>query len=330
MVPNSVGKREVGMQLLDQYQRPRFQPEIVAEAYADPVTLSRLVETHGPYLCMSGQPGYDGFNLPPIPWFRVAWSSDDARDDDDLAAVMYNPVFVEAAKRVFNATIVRPQAAVLNLMGPMPAGPPHLDSPTFRGIQRGFGAPWLLSIMGTTGLFGRWAVPVAGALTWVYDEPDDGAYEYWPEGPRGPRSSLAGPFANRALVGDNDYMFHRVAPFGEEQLWANALEFSIHAQLDYRDGLACVVDDGEVKVTYAPHEIRASLLWRGLTFVDEADERRFDEHLDDLDLATIEAVFRQDLAERDEVAPSSSDVAHDKAWMDTLNRVYGYPIPDVT
>ena len=188
-----------------------------------------------------------------------------------------------------------------------------------------------MSLMGATGLFQRWLVPAAAALTWVYDVPDDGAYEYWPDGPSQPRASLAGPFGNRALIGDNDYMFHRVAPIGDRAKWALAKNFSIHARLEYRGSDACVVDiDSEVKVTYDASEIRASLLWRGLTFADADAERAYDEHLDGIDLATIERVFRDDLAGRGIEAPESKDVRKDPAWMAVLNEVYGFPQPDVS
>jgi hypothetical protein len=86
---------------------------------------------------------------------------------------------------------------------------------------------WLLALMGSTGLFHRRAVAVAAALIWVYDQPDDGAYEWWPQGPAEHRESVAGPFGNRALVGDNDYMFHRVGSIGDPAKWDLARKFSV-------------------------------------------------------------------------------------------------------
>jgi hypothetical protein len=126
-------------------------------------------------------------------------------------------------------------------------------------------------------------------------------------------------------------MFHRVAPIGDEALWAHLMTFSTHATLELRDDEALVVDpDGAVRVTYAASDIRCSLLWRGLTFADAEAERIYDDHLDDLDLATIEGIFREDLAERGEAAPESSDVVHDPEWQSRLNQVYGYISPDIS
>ena len=132
--------------------------------------------------------------------------------------------------------------------------------------------------------------------------------------------------------GDNDYMFHRVASIGDAEKWPLAQRFSIHARLEFRGDTACVVDGDEVAVTYNIGEVRASLLWRGLTFADANDDedRRFDEHLDDLDLGTIERVFRDDLGARGRQAPASHGIPAYPAWLAVLNETYGFTSPDVS
>ena len=318
------------MQLIDQYLRPRYQPEILDTAYAEPDTLRRLVATHGPYACMSGQPGYDGFGLPPMPWFRVVWAGSDATDDEDLNAVFHNPVFLEASKRVFEAEIVRPSAMVLNLMGPMPAGAAHLDVPTFRGLGRN-GAPiWLLSIMGSTGLFTRWAVPVAAAAHLGLRRSRRRCLRVLAHGPSQPRSSVTAPFGNHALVGDNDYMFHRVAPIGHAEKWPLAQRFSIHARLEYRGDTACVVDGDDVAVSYDTGEIHASLpvarsdlrRRQRRTSLRRAPRRPRPRH--------DRARLRDDLGARGRPAPASGDIPTDPTWLAVLNETYGFTSPDVS
>ena len=68
--------------------------------------------------------------------------------------------------------------------------------------------------MGTSGLFEQWRVVEVGAVSWFYDGPG-GAYDYWPSGLGGPMRSMRPPFANVALVADNDRMFHRIARVGD-------------------------------------------------------------------------------------------------------------------
>ena len=73
---------------------------------------------------------------------------------------------------------------MVNVMGPMAAGYRHADLPTYRGIPHQTPL-WFPMVMGVSGLFERWAVRVAGALTWFYDGAD-GEYEYWPQASTSP------------------------------------------------------------------------------------------------------------------------------------------------
>ena len=43
---------------------------------------------------------------------------------------------MEAARHLFGATVVRPTNLIVNVMGPMPAGGRHVDTPTFRGLSQ--------------------------------------------------------------------------------------------------------------------------------------------------------------------------------------------------
>ena len=57
-------------------------------------------------------------------------------------------------------------------------------------------------------------IRIATAVAWFY-EGEGGAFEYWPEGPGAAPARIDAPLDNRAVVGDNDVMFHRVATVGD-------------------------------------------------------------------------------------------------------------------
>jgi hypothetical protein len=101
------------------------------------------------------------------------------------------------------AQVVRPSSLIVNVMGPMRDGGTHVDAPTFRGLERGVAPLWLLVIMGMSRLFERWAVRVAGGLTWFYDR-SDGQFEYRPNGIDAPSEMEIGPYGNVALMADNE------------------------------------------------------------------------------------------------------------------------------
>ena len=95
--------------------------------------------------------------------------------------ILHNHRFIDAARALFGSSKIRPTFIVVNLNAPMPAGPTHVDVPTFRGVTRQqYPLGWLIA-MGRSELFERWRVIQAGAVSWFYDGPG-GNFEYWPKG----------------------------------------------------------------------------------------------------------------------------------------------------
>jgi hypothetical protein len=303
---------------------PVARPERIEPAFDDFAAVRDLVGRAGPYANLAGSSGYAGYRMASMPWFRSMWATDGRLLRQDAVDVLHNRPFVESSRRVFDAEIVRPHAIVVNLMGPMPAGVPHLDIPTFRGLEREKASPWLLSIIASSGLFEPWAVRVAGAICWFYTG-DGAGYEYWPDGPTAPSSIESGPFGNVALVGDNDLMFHRVRAIGDPGRYAAAEAYGGGSAVDRRDGAWVVTEDGTERARYPDREMRVSILWRGLVFPDGTAEHAFDAHLDDLDDSKIVDRFLEDLDTRGTHIGRPTDIVHDPAWVETLNATYGFP-----
>jgi hypothetical protein len=217
---------------------------------------------------------------------------------------------------------VRPATLLVNLMGPQAAGARHVDTPTFRGLKRSEVPVWLLVVMGSADLFEGWRVRVTGALTWFYGG-SDGAYEYWPQGVDGPAESARGPFRNVALVADNDLMPHRVGAIGDPDDFASRVTVAHDAEIAATDdGAWTITGSGGAPQLVDDTEVRVSILWKALTFVDAADARRFDEHEDDLDVATIVARFRADLADRGRPVEEPRDLFTDPDWSRALTSTY--------
>ena len=300
---------------------PRYQPELIDPAYDDPDAVRRVVEQAGPYPNLAGAAGYAGFQLPTMAWWRSTLGPAARESLPGSSAVLDNPHFIEAARRVFESEVVRPTSVTINLNGPMPIGAAHLDTPSFRGSTPM--SPWLLSIMGSSGLFERWAVRVPAALTWFY--PGEGAgYEYWPDGPGGPSKVVAGPFGNVALVGDNDYMFHRVGAIGDPQRYDAVKNYGSQSLASFENERWIVRDGDEPREEYARDEMRISLLWRSIAFESKVDERRYDEHLDDLDAETLVDVFVGDLRDRGVRCARPMNYLTDPEWVEMLNATYGF------
>ena len=114
---------------------------------------------------------------------------------------------------MFDAEIVRPLIVFSNLTAPMPQNRKHTVFPMFRGVERSQYPAWVVQAMATSGFFERWRVKVATVVAWYYDGPN-GGFSYWPDGAAVPEVTIEPP-SNTAVVGDNDFMFHRVEAVGD-------------------------------------------------------------------------------------------------------------------
>jgi hypothetical protein len=306
-------------------RRPLFRPERLCPAYVE-VGLDEiegLIRDQSPYPNLAGLKGYEGFDLPPTPWFRQKWADDGVLKVKAAEPLLYNEQMIGAARRVFQAEIIRPCEVVVNLMGPMPGGGAHVDSPSFRGLMHTGTPTWLLQLMGASRLFEPWAIRVAGAVSWIYHH-TDGGYEYWPDG-RGSRSSReTGPFGNVAVVGDNDYMFHQVESFGAPDRYAAATKCTRTSTTVFVNGGWDIVDEDAVVARYEGSEMRISLLWRAYTFRDPKEAAIFDDQENDLTLGHVVNIFQQDLAARGLRTPDPTDPSTDDDWIRELRQVYGW------
>jgi hypothetical protein len=253
---------------------PLYRPGRIEPAYAD-IELNQieaLVRQNSPYANMAGAKGYEGFNLSAMAFFRQTWASDSNLQLPAAEPLFKNQVMIAAARRVFNAEVVRPMGLTVNVMGPMPARGIHVDSPTFRGMPHSSCPTWLIQVMGASRLFERWAVRIAGAVSWIYRQPG-GGYKYWPDGFDNAAMVEEGPFGNVAVMGDNDYMYHQVQASGNPDRYAEAEKCGPKSEAYFSKGRWEIVEDGEVRTHYHASEIRISLLWRAYTFRDEAKRR---------------------------------------------------------
>jgi hypothetical protein len=301
--------------------KPCLAPARVEPAYEDPDRIRQLVVRHAPFPTLVSVDGFLGIAAVP-PWFRSRWAMDGVALVEGVEAILDNEPFAEASRRVFECPIVRPTNVIVNLMGPMPEGVAHVDTPTFRGLPRQATPTWLLLTMGASGLFERWAVRASSAVSWFYDG-GDGAFEYWPDGPGGAMASEPAPFGNVAVVGDQDRMFHRVGPIGDPgDFLAPGLLTADSRLAPTGGGEWHVLEGNRVVAVLGAGAVRVSVLWRANVFPDESAAAAFADHTDDLTPADVVAVFRDDLARRDLAVPEPSDPFADPDWQAVLTREY--------
>jgi hypothetical protein len=231
--------------------------------------------------------------------------------------------FRAAAAELFGSERVRPFAVYANLTWqlPFPQGGGHTDVPEFRGVNRSDHPTWLLNAMGHSRLFEPERVNIATAVAWFYTG-RDGGFDYWPEGPDGPRVKHEGDIHDTAIVGDNDRMFHRVRAVGDR---AKGLPqgMSLDSRLEHLGGDRWCVRDGDTTLgELAWPELRISVSWKAIVFADEAEERAYDEHTSDLAFDDVLDRFEADLDARGIAMPRPAEPSQDEAFVDLISSAY--------
>lgn len=308
--------------------RPPIPIDAVLE---DPAALRRLVEARAPYApvqryfandaeyaALSGAAAAAPMVVAPV--FRGNWAVD-GRADPDVAPLLAHPPFVDAARRLFDGELVRPTTVYVNLTWQLPfaQGAGHTDIPAFRGLDRTrYPVTWL-SIMGLSGLFEDVRLRIATAVAWFYPGAD-GGFEYWPQGPDAPSRVHEGAIENTAIVGDNDFMWHRVRATGQPR--DGMARLTLDSELAREDGSWVVRDGGRRLGAFGWDALRVSLSWKALVFASDADRRRHDEHRDDIDLAEVLRRYGADLAARGVAITWPADPVHDPATIRLLTDAY--------
>ena len=316
------------------FDAPRA-PVVIDRAYADPEAIRALVRRGGPYwptiryvanatelAAYGGKPE----KLSVVPWFRGDWAYGKV-DVEGAEAILHNPAFVDAAHALFDAEVVRPQIVYVNAMGPMGAGPAHIDVPAFRGIDRTKYPVTFLHLMHRSGLFESHRIDIATAVSWFYAG-DRGEFEFWADGIARPPSRIEAPLDNRAVVGDNEVMFHRVAPIGAEGppvIEEATIGVELVPDPESSDWIA--IDGGRELLRYADRDVRISISWKAEVFEDAEAARVREEHLDDLRLDDVVEALLADLRERGHDVDRPEDPLRDATFLALLNDTHPLPQP---
>jgi hypothetical protein len=287
------------------------KPIRIEPAFDDPERIRALFVQHAPYHTIAEYLPRSAEDSG-LPYFRGNWAVGGEPLVDDAETILYNQRFIDAARRLFGTSRLHPTFIVVNLNAPMPAGPPHVDIPTFHGATREQYSLGFLKAMGASELFERWRIIQAGAVAWFYDGPG-GNFEYWPEGPDGPKLTERPPFRNVAIMADNDRMYHRIGRVGQP----NAKLPRMTAAAEIRpigDGNWAIVENGETRATYPSSAIRLSLVWKA----DIEPETR----VEVLALDRVMSIFIADLRRRGADFHVPADPLSDKEWMALLECLY--------
>jgi hypothetical protein len=299
-------------------------PIRIDKVFDDPHQIRTLVKNHGPYRAMTaylpasprrgGQPSATESKV--LPWFRGTWAMSGQSLVDGAKPILENLRFREVASQLFDAIDVAPNTVIVNVNAPMPAGAIHVDIPSFHGATRDRYPIQLLQAMGSSGLFEPWRILEAGAVVWLY-EGLGGAFDYWPMGFDGPMLSEHPPFTNRALVADNDRMYHRIGWIGDPDPVTPLI--TRDSQIRHVASGWVITDGGRTVQTYSDEQIRISIVWKGRV---KSGFGSCDHEESPLTFERIVQVFVRDLNTRGIEAPTPASPLSDKRWLELVHSTY--------
>lgn len=335
----------------DDIFRPVAQPRIIENAFTEDQHRRMLnyVRRSGPWSLILAQhfkspeeviattsgnipdgftPTWDMF-LSPV--FRGYFAQGHTTLDSDLDDCFYNPTFLDLVRGYWKAEYARPENMLFNLQGPSSAGgAPHVDATRFRGVSMHDTPIWLMNTMAKSGLFRRWQAKKAQVIAWYYKGRIGGGFTYWPDGPRAAPQQIKAPMWGRAVVVENERMYHAAESNGPSALRRpNGLAINSLLGADPDGDAWRITTDGDVIQDISADEMRFLIHWGADIFVDFEELKLTLDHTDDLTHEKVFDIFLSDLRARGERFEVPSDPTSDKAFIALLTRVYDPGVPSI-
>ncbi len=259
-----------------------------------------------------------------VPWYRQDWALGGRPLVDGVEHLLGYAPFIDAARAVFGGEVVRPHTLYANVQLPaIGTDLGHTDVPEFRGMTRDRYPVALLHLMNRSRLFTAWQLDICTAVTWLWDGPR-GDFVLWEGGPQSAPRRYPPPLTGRAVVSDNDRVFHAVGDFASPE-GPDAADLTPTSEVHVVGDRLELRHDTVVRGSWPRSAVRRSLSWKAYVFADELAARVYDDHLDDLDEAKVLQVFASELDARGVARPAQ--LAVDDSLLSTLATAWPKSVP---
>lgn len=229
---------------------------------------------------------------------------------DGIEAFLHHEGFRAGAREIYDRPVVCPSIVYANILVPGQELSVHTDVPEFRGMNRTREPEFLLVAMHHSGLFNRWRMPIATAVSW-YGRPEGGEFAYYPDGPDAPARTIPAAH-NTAVVMDTDSTFHGVDRVVQNTASLPPIEQGMRLR-HVGDGRWTVgFPDATPVAEYTWDDLRFSVSWKAYCYADEAERRMVEEHADDLTHESVIETLVADLRARGRLGdtlPNPTDLA---------------------
>jgi hypothetical protein len=305
--------------LLDVVRRNGPWSLILAQHFKSP---QEVIATTSARLPEGVTPTWDMF-LSPV--FRGYLANGSTVLHPDIEDCFFNPRFLDYVRDYWGAAYARPESMLFNIQGPCSGGgAPHVDGTRFRGIDMNTAPVWLMNMMVKSGLFKRWQAKKAQVIAWYYKGRVGGGFNYWPNGPQEAPKQIKGPMWGRAVVVENEMMYHTAEANGPAALRhpeGLAINSMMSADPQAADGWQITTDDRQIQRVSAD-EFRFLVHWGADIFMDFEELKTTLDHKDDIGHEQVFDMLIADLRKRGLTFEVPTDPLTDQAFITLLTRTY--------
>ena len=274
-------------------------------------------------------PTWDMF-LSPV--FRGYFAQASTMLHPEIEDCFFNSKFLELVRGYWGAAYATPENMLFNIQGPCAGGgSPHVDATRFRGINMHNSPIWLMNTMVKSGLFKHWQSRKAQVISWYYKGKVGGGFTYWPDGPQEQPKQIHAPMWGRAVVVENEMMYHTAQSNGPSHMRRPA-GLGINSMMQAnpnQHGAWQITTDGQVIQDISEEEFRFLVHWGADIYMDYAELKRALDHSDDLTHEQVFDIFIKDLRARGLTFETPSDPFSDKAFIGLLTRTYDPGAPSI-
>lgn len=230
-------------------------------------------------------------------YFRETYAYGDEIHAPGIEPFLRFEGFLEAAREIFDRPVIEPAIVFANILLPGQELALHTDVPEFRGISRKLHPQWLCVVMHHSGLFDRWRMPIATAVSW-YQDARGGAFAFYPDGVDAPAVAQPVRF-NTAVILDTDSVFHGVDRVASDTTEAPPFKPGMRVHSLGEGSGRWEVRDGETPIgTYDWDEMRFSVSWKAYCFRTEEERDSWRSGTDDLSVDLVLDTLEDDLRAR--------------------------------
>ena len=298
-------------------------PLIMAENFKTPEEVIATTSGAGKQLPEGVELTWDMIGLNPV--FRGYLARGGTCFYPEIEDCYYNSHFLKLVRNYWNCQYAEPETFLFNIQGPTPiGGPPHLDGTVFRGLTMENTPLWLLLTMAKSRLFDRWRSKKGQVIAWYYNGGIGGGFNCWPDGPSGEPFQINAPMWGRAVVVENEMMFHHGQATGPAALRKpHGMDISSTFGADPEDPTGWQIETfGAINQKVPSQQMRFLVHWGARLFKDIDDFKLTYDHRDDIDHELAINMLIDDMQKRGVEFDVPTDPMNDNRFVGLLARVY--------